>query len=160
MDQDAFVTCRENGVEDNVELAAVSRQPSGKSSKSPTASFCSIPFALETVPQIDVDCLPTTLRKSSPSSRTRKQEIAERFQLCACFWFAFIVGWNDGSTGPLLPRIQEVYNACLWFLPSTKLLSLTEYPLQIGFTVVSMIFVCTTVVSARSNRVVYLLGWT
>ncbi|TEB30490.1 MFS general substrate transporter [Coprinellus micaceus] len=41
--------------------------------------------------------------------RTRKQIIAGNIQysaLCFCF---FISGWNDGSTGPLLPRIQEVY---------------------------------------------------
>lgn len=25
-------------------------------------------------------------------------------------WTLFMEGWNDGSTGPLLPRIQRVYN--------------------------------------------------
>ncbi|EIW78485.1 MFS general substrate transporter [Coniophora puteana RWD-64-598 SS2] len=30
-------------------------------------------------------------------------------QFFACCWAMVVAGWNDGSTGPLLPRIQEVY---------------------------------------------------
>ncbi|THU92825.1 MFS general substrate transporter [Dendrothele bispora CBS 962.96] len=30
--------------------------------------------------------------------------------LATLFWLMFLAGWNDGSTGPLLPRIQEVYD--------------------------------------------------
>ncbi len=26
----------------------------------------------------------------------------------------FLAGWNDGTTGPLLPRIQVAYNVRLW----------------------------------------------
>ncbi|KAF9448128.1 MFS general substrate transporter [Macrolepiota fuliginosa MF-IS2] len=37
-------------------------------------------------------------------------------------WFVFLLGWNDGANGPLLPRIQEHYH--------------------VGFAVVSMVFVC------------------
>ncbi|KAJ4501451.1 major facilitator superfamily domain-containing protein [Lentinula lateritia] len=32
----------------------------------------------------------------------------EYIQLAALYWCMFLAGWNDGSTGPLLPRIQEV----------------------------------------------------
>ena len=34
-------------------------------------------------------------------------------QFAACSWTLFMAGWNDGSTGPLLPRIQEVYHVSL-----------------------------------------------
>ena len=33
-------------------------------------------------------------------------------QFLAVCWCIFLVGWNDGSTGPLLPRIQENYRVC------------------------------------------------
>ena len=29
--------------------------------------------------------------------------------LCGSIWVA---GWNDGTLGPLLPRLQEVYHVC------------------------------------------------
>ncbi|KAF8827748.1 hypothetical protein HHX47_DHR4000377 [Lentinula edodes] len=45
----------------------------------------------------------------------------EYIQLAASYWCMFLAGWNDGSTGPLLPRIQEVYN--------------------VGYIIVSLIFV-------------------
>ncbi|KAF5369044.1 hypothetical protein D9758_003096 [Tetrapyrgos nigripes] len=45
----------------------------------------------------------------------------EWFYLGALWWSWFLLGWNDGSLGPLLPRIQEVYN--------------------VGYTVVSLLFV-------------------
>lgn len=44
-----------------------------------------------------------------------------RFQFIALCWTLFLAGWNDGSIGPLLPRIQKFYN--------------------VGFTMVSLIFV-------------------
>lgn len=37
-------------------------------------------------------------------------------QFLALCWAIFLVGWNDGSTGPLLPRIQEDYRVCATFL--------------------------------------------
>lgn len=42
--------------------------------------------------------------------RTRKQKNTEKIQFAALCWCLFLAGWNDGSTGPLLPRIQDVYN--------------------------------------------------
>lgn len=32
------------------------------------------------------------------------------FSVCFCL---FVAGWNDGTTGPLLPRIQQVYHVGL-----------------------------------------------
>lgn len=34
----------------------------------------------------------------------------ERNYIIACCWCLFLAGWNDGSTGPLLPAIQEHYH--------------------------------------------------
>ena len=33
-------------------------------------------------------------------------------QFAALCWSIFICGWNDGTTGPLIPRLQEVYHVC------------------------------------------------
>ncbi|KAI0031175.1 MFS general substrate transporter [Vararia minispora EC-137] len=46
-------------------------------------------------------------------------------QMCALCWMMFLIGWNDGATGPLLPRIQQVYN--------------------VNYTIVSLLFVANCV---------------
>lgn len=51
----------------------------------------------------------------------------------------FLAGWNDGTTGPLLPRIQEVYHVCLLSEPMSLFSSLIMP--QVNFTLVSLIFV-------------------
>ena len=33
-----------------------------------------------------------------------------RIQFAVCCWTLFLAGWNDGTTGPLLNRIQAVYH--------------------------------------------------
>lgn len=33
-----------------------------------------------------------------------------RIQFASVCFSLFLLGWNDGSTGPLLPRIQQVYH--------------------------------------------------
>jgi hypothetical protein len=40
---------------------------------------------------------------------TKEQARIARIQLFTISWTMFLLGWNDGSVGPLLPRIQEVY---------------------------------------------------
>ena len=35
-----------------------------------------------------------------------------RIQFATLCWTLFLAGWNDGTTGPLLPRIQRVYHVC------------------------------------------------
>lgn len=40
----------------------------------------------------------------------KRQIIIARIQFITLSWTLFLAGWNDGSTGPLLPRIQEVYH--------------------------------------------------
>ncbi|KAI0052068.1 MFS general substrate transporter [Auriscalpium vulgare] len=46
-------------------------------------------------------------------------------QFASLCWTLFLAGWNDGTTGPLLPRMQEVYH--------------------VGFAVVSLIFIANCV---------------
>ncbi|KAF7360332.1 MFS domain-containing protein [Mycena venus] len=53
--------------------------------------------------------------------RLSQHVFRERVQLFALYWCLFLAGWNDGSAGPLIPRIQKVYH--------------------VGFAVVSLIFV-------------------
>ena len=40
---------------------------------------------------------------------TKKEERVARAQFLALCGALFVVGWTDGSTGPLLPRIQKFY---------------------------------------------------
>ncbi|KAF9457967.1 major facilitator superfamily domain-containing protein, partial [Collybia nuda] len=54
----------------------------------------------------------------------KRQLSAERIQFATLCWSIIVTGWNDGSTGPLMPRIQSVYN--------------------IGYATVSLLFVCAT----------------
>ena len=59
---------------------------------------------------------------SAPRSRTREQIRAGHLQFFAACYASMLAGWNDGTTGPLLPQIQQVYGvgACLWRLLSRR----------------------------------------
>ena len=54
------------------------------------------------------------LETSSPLSESSKkrEEYIQFASLCFCL---FLAGWNDGTTGPLLNRIKDVYHVS--FLP-------------------------------------------
>ena len=41
---------------------------------------------------------------------SRQQVKTAQIQFITLCWTLFLAGWNDSSTGPLLPRIQEVYH--------------------------------------------------
>ena len=51
---------------------------------------------------------------TSPASvsedAVREQHRKVNIHFCTMCFSMFLLGWNDGSTGPLLPRIQEVYH--------------------------------------------------
>ncbi|KAJ7753373.1 major facilitator superfamily domain-containing protein [Mycena maculata] len=51
------------------------------------------------------DALPQSL-----APRLKQHVSWERIQLLALYWSIFLAGWNDGSAGPLIPRIQTVYH--------------------------------------------------
>ncbi|KAJ6483841.1 major facilitator superfamily domain-containing protein [Mycena vitilis] len=63
----------------------------------------------------DAHALPPTVEHS------KAHRMQERIQLLTLCLTLFLAGWNDGSVGPLIPRIQAVYH--------------------VGYTVVSLIFV-------------------
>ena len=48
---------------------------------------------------------------------TIKEKREARAQFLALCWALCVVGWTDGSTGPLLPRIQVLYNVSGIFDP-------------------------------------------
>ncbi|KAG1800261.1 major facilitator superfamily domain-containing protein [Suillus plorans] len=54
-------------------------------------------------------------------AQTKRQRLRARVQFATVCGSMYLAGWNDGTTGPLLPRIQEVYD--------------------LNFTIVSLIFV-------------------
>ncbi|KAJ7683015.1 major facilitator superfamily domain-containing protein [Mycena rosella] len=68
----------------------------------------------------DLGISPTVVH-NNVDTRLRQHVVRERIQLFALCWCLFMAGWNDGSAGPLIPRIQKVYN--------------------VGFAVVSLTFV-------------------
>lgn len=43
-------------------------------------------------------------------AQTKSESALERLQFATLCWTLFLAGWGDGSTGPLLPRIQDVYH--------------------------------------------------
>ena len=52
---------------------------------------------------------PLIQRDERSKSLTKKEERMARAQFLALCLALFVVGWTDGSTGPLLPRIQDFY---------------------------------------------------
>lgn len=46
--------------------------------------------------------------------KTALQKRMAVVHLCTVSLTLFNLGWNDGTSGPLLPRLQTVYNASSW----------------------------------------------
>jgi hypothetical protein len=42
-------------------------------------------------------------------TKPKRQRLRARVQFATLCWAMYLAGWNDGTTGPLLPRIQKVY---------------------------------------------------
>jgi len=51
-----------------------------------------------------------TLLQRDEKGPSKKEERVARAQFLALCWTLFVVGWSDGSVGPLLPRIQNFYD--------------------------------------------------
>ena len=58
--------------------------------------------------------LTTNKEPATPStasvSNTRAHRVRANIQFTSLCYSLFLAGWNDGTTGPLLPRIQQVYH--------------------------------------------------
>ncbi|KAJ7216363.1 MFS general substrate transporter [Mycena pura] len=48
--------------------------------------------------------------QSAPETPSRGQILLCRVQTAVLIWAVFLAGWNDGTLGPLIPRIQKVYH--------------------------------------------------
>jgi hypothetical protein len=46
---------------------------------------------------------------SDLKGQTKRQRLRARVQFATVCGSMYLAGWNDGTTGPLLPRIQTVY---------------------------------------------------
>ena len=51
-------------------------------------------------------------------------------QFATLCWSIFVVGWNDGTTGPLVPRLQEVYHVRSISYHRVKMESLLKHRFQ------------------------------
>jgi len=62
----------------------------------------------------DVIAMKQTPRAGTPNGdtviQTKAQRLRARIQFVTLCWTLYLAGWNDGTTGPLLPRIQKVYS--------------------------------------------------
>lgn len=83
----------------------------------------------------------------SPSPEPTKLSWIAHAQFASLCMSLFIAGWNDGTTGPLLPRMQSNYHVCLQPLMLRVPLSHWSSS-QVGYAVVSLIFIVNCVVSA------------
>lgn len=89
------------------------------------------------------------LASSNASSRSgRVPRRIANIQFASMCCSLFLAGWNDGTTGPLLPRIQSVYHVRISLFARNTMSIIW----QVGFAVVSLIFVCNCIVcSAQSG---------
>ena len=82
--------------------------------------------------------LPLGLGTGPPPNVAARNEIISLACLC---WCIFLAGFNDGTLGPLLPRIQEHFS--------------------VGFTVVSLLFIASAIVwpllVAKRTHITYML---
>jgi hypothetical protein len=63
---------------------------------------------------VDLENIPSAVAEATSADpapvRTKAQRRLVKIQFAAISYAHFVCGWNDGSTGALLPRIQRVYN--------------------------------------------------
>jgi len=79
-------------------------------------------------------------------STAQPHRVRAHMQLASLCFSLFLAGWNDATTGPLLPRIQNVYNVRTPTINQSQIMT----KLQIGFVIVSLIFVFACLASPDS----------
>ena len=120
--------------------------------------------SIEAKPERSEDTLSAISYPPASNLTPRLSKLQQRnsmVQFLALCWCIFLVGWNDGSTGPLLPRIQENYRVCANLLLYRISRILIIIPHQIGFSVVSLIFVgnCAVSIHPNFNHNLYACYW-
>lgn len=63
-------------------------------------------------PGLDDAVQTTVMDTTSPTPNLSLSRRRAHIQFTALWWNKFLKGWNDGSNGALLPRMQTVYNVC------------------------------------------------
>ena len=69
--------------------------------------------------------IPTLQQPHDVKIPTRKEVRTAHAQFFALCWALFLLGWTDGSIGPLLPTIQKFYDVV--FFPSRLLMNSLFY---------------------------------
>lgn len=104
MDQEVL-SHRKVATEEPIEMAGL------PGDVSPSKSLDAASIGAKSDPNdITEETVTTGEKQRSRDPRTEKQKKTEKIQFAALCWCIFLAGWNDGSTGPLLPRIQDVYH--------------------------------------------------
>lgn len=99
----------------NIYLSERSRRPSALSGRGSYASdipqLCTLSDSLKNVGEaICKSRAPSTATSRKTTAREKKAGLIQFFAIC---WCIYVVGWHDGSSGPLLPRIQQEYQVRL-----------------------------------------------
>lgn len=68
--------------------------------------------AIEMVPATKAHASSLNIQDNG-STQTKPQQHLETIQFLTLCWALFLAGWNDGSSGPLIPRLQAVYHVGL-----------------------------------------------
>ncbi|PSS32039.1 hypothetical protein PHLCEN_2v2184 [Hermanssonia centrifuga] len=67
----------------------------------------------------EINNLKTGSQRSNTPTATPSNKIPRwtaHIQFATMCWTLFLAGWNDGTTGPLLPRIQSNYHVSVQFI--------------------------------------------
>jgi hypothetical protein len=62
------------------------------------------------IPDPDPDVTSTAVEAQREMSTTTVEKRREMIVFCAICWLLFLLGWNNATIGPLLPRLQQTYN--------------------------------------------------
>ncbi len=112
----------------------------------------------EIVPSFPSSLAPSVLAEDDTSSTApaisaaqkavyRRKSLIHFVTLCCA---VFCMGWNDGTTGPMLPRIQANYHVSP--VQNYRSVCIDRLCGKVNFAVVSLLFVSNTIVRASLGR--------
>ena len=102
----------------NIYQAERSRRPSALSGRGSYASdlpqLGALSDSLKSAGEVICTSRPrSTISAAASPKTTAREKKAGLIQFFAICWCIYVVGWHDGSSGPLLPRIQQEYQVRL-----------------------------------------------
>ncbi len=66
--------------------------------------------SIYTAPALPMAAIPNIHVRAQQPEMTKRQKRYSLIHFAALCWCFLMQGWNDGATGPLLPRMQEYYH--------------------------------------------------